>query len=51
MAASEASLQLLPLQHDTSKVTLFDQDKPIETTVAQVATEAIERIHKGDIDG
>ncbi|WP_028585211.1 DVU0298 family protein [Desulfogranum mediterraneum] len=49
--ASEAGFQLLPLQQDENRVTIFDQGSPLETTVGAVAQRAIEEIHKGEQDG
>jgi len=44
--ATEVGLQLMPLQQDTTPVILFEQGQPVATTVAAVAAEATQNIHK-----
>lgn len=46
IGAREASLQIMGLQKDTSEIVVFNQGQPVSTTVAALATEAIERIQQ-----
>jgi hypothetical protein len=43
--ATEAVMQLMGLQNDENEITYFEQGLPVRTTVAHLATEAVQRIH------
>ena len=44
--ATEASFQLMALQNDQSEITIYEHGKPVTTTVAALAAEAVTNIHK-----
>lgn len=43
--ATEALFQIMGLQGDQQPITIYEQGRPVQTTVARLATEAIEQIH------
>jgi hypothetical protein len=43
--ATEALFQIMGLQGDQHQITIHEQGRPVQTTVARLATEAIELIH------
>ncbi|WP_232363757.1 DVU0298 family protein [Desulfogranum japonicum] len=47
--AKEAAFQILPLQQDTTTICIFEQGEPVEYTLADLATIALENIHKGEV--
>ena len=49
--AREAGLQMLPLQHDSSPVTVYEQGQPVRTTVAELYAEATRIMHKEERNG
>ena len=49
--AREAGLQMLPLQHDSSPVTIYEQGQPVRTTVAELYAEATRIMHKEERNG
>ena len=49
--AREAGLQMLPLQHDLSPVTVYEQRQPVRTTVAELYAEATRIMHKEERNG
>ncbi len=49
--AGEAAFQIMGLQNDNSEITIYDQGRPVTTTVGLLAAEALENIHKGESDG
>lgn len=44
--ATEASFQVMGLQNDQSEIVIYEQGKPMATTVAQLADQAVAMIHK-----
>lgn len=44
--ATEALFQIMGLQADQHPVTIYEQGRPVQATVALLATEAIENIHR-----
>ncbi len=46
--AEEASLQIMGLQQDESEVIIYEQGGPVPTTVAALATEAVQQIRQDD---
>jgi len=46
IGAREAGLQMLPLQHDSSPITIYEQGRPVDTTVAELYAEATRIMHK-----
>ncbi len=44
--ANEASLQIIPLKEDQNTITIYENGEPIETTVGQLAAEAVALIHE-----
>ena len=51
ITAREAGLQMLPLQHDSSPVTVYEQGQPVRTTVAELYAEATRIMHKEERNG
>ena len=49
--AREAGLQMLPLQHDSSPITIYEQGRPVDTTVAELYAEATRIMHKEKTNG
>lgn len=43
--ATEAAFQVMGLQNDQSAITIYEQGRPLKTSVARLATEAMEMIH------
>ena len=43
--ATEAVFQIIGLQADQQPVIIYEQGRPVQTTVARLATEAVEHIH------
>ncbi len=43
--AKEAAFQVMGLQNDQNEITLYEQGLPVQTTVAQLAGQAIQMIH------
>ena len=43
--AKEAAFQVMGLQNDQNEITLYEQGLPQETTVSQLAGQAIQMIH------
>ena len=44
--ATEALFQIMGLQGDPQPITIYEQGRPLQTTVARLASEAIENIHR-----
>ena len=42
--ATEAVFQVMGLQSDEHEITIYEQGQPVKTTVAQLASQAVERI-------
>lgn len=51
IGAREAGLQMLSLQHDASPITIYEQGRPVDTTVAELYAEAARIMHKEKING
>ena len=51
IGAREAGLQMLPLQHDSSPITIYEQGRPVDTTVAELYAEATRIMHKEKTNG
>jgi hypothetical protein len=51
IGAREAGLQMLPLQHDASPITIYEQGRPVDTTVAELYAEANRIMHKEKTNG
>lgn len=51
IGAREAGLQMLSLQHDASRITIYEQGRPVDTTVAELYAEAARIMHKEKING
>lgn len=49
--AKEVGFQLMALQNDAVSVTIYEQGRPLETSVAGLATEALQHIHSGEENG
>ncbi|PIE57983.1 MAG: PBS lyase [Desulfobulbus propionicus] len=47
--AREAAFQVMPLQQDTTVICIFEQGEPVECTIAELAADALENIHKGEV--
>lgn len=49
--AKEATSQVMALQNDTTEITISEEGKPLRTTVAEQASQAVENIQKGENNG
>ncbi len=43
--AKEASFQVMGLQNDQNEITIYEQGRPVRTSVAQLADQAVQKIH------
>ena len=45
ISATEAAFQIMGLQDDHSEITIYEQGRPVRTTVAKLADQAVAQIH------
>lgn len=46
--AKEASFQVMGLQKDQNEITIYEQGRPVQTTVAQLAYQAVKMMHNSE---